>query len=177
MKVSLCSATGMTRKPLKKLIIFHSFEGNTKFIANVIAMSINGDILELKPKRELGSRGFVKYIWGGRQVVHKTKPELLPFDKDPGDYDVLFIGTPVWAFNYTPPLRTFFSKVNLKSKKIALFCCHSGGMRKTLDNMEKALIGNRIIGKIDFVRPLVNDKERNESRAKDWANKIIACIE
>jgi len=40
----------------------------------------------------------------------KEKPELKAFDKDLDKYDLIFIGTPVWAFNYTPAIYTFFEK-------------------------------------------------------------------
>ena len=80
---------------MKKLVVFYSFESNTKFIAENIAGEINADILELKPKKDIRSRGFMKYFWGGRAMTMKTRPELMPLDKNPQDYDLLFIGTPV----------------------------------------------------------------------------------
>ena len=156
--------------------MFYSFEGNTRFIVNAIAESINADILELKPKKELTTKGFMKYVWGGRQVLFKKRPDLMPFDKNPEDYDIVFIGTPVWAYTYAPTLRAFFSKIHLKNKKIALFCCHGGGMKKTLENMEELLSENNIVGKIDFLRPLDNDKEANRKKAINWAIKLIADI-
>jgi len=54
------------------------------------------------------SKGFMKYFWGGRAVMRNIKPELLPLNKDIQEYDVLFIGTPVWAFSYAPALKFIF---------------------------------------------------------------------
>ncbi|MCK5289167.1 MAG: flavodoxin, partial [Candidatus Omnitrophica bacterium] len=85
---------------MKKIVIFYSFEGNTKLIAESIAKTIGADLLELKPKSEMQSKGFMKYVWGGKAVMMKAKPELLPMDKDIKGYDILFIGTPVWAGTY-----------------------------------------------------------------------------
>lgn len=162
---------------LKKLVVYYSFEGNTRFIANVIASSIRADLLELKPVKELSSKGFTKYFWGGRQVIFRKKPDLLPLELDPEKYDLIFIGTPVWVFTYSPVLRTFFSQVLLKNKKIAFFCCHEGGMKSTLNNMERALPGNTIVGKIDFYKPLAGDKEADEKKAKEWAVRILSLNE
>jgi len=108
---------------MKKLVIYYSFEGNTAFVAKAIADSVGADLLELKLKNDPGHKGFMKYVWGGGQVMKKEKPELYAFEKNPQDYDVLFIGTPVWAFTYAPALATLFSTTKLKGKKIALFCC------------------------------------------------------
>ena len=121
----------------KALVIFYSFEGNTKFIAENIAHEIGADTLELKPKDDVSSKGFMKYFWGGKQVFMKHSPELFPLDKNPNDYNILFIGTPVWAFSFTPTLKTFFEQNHFENKKIALFCCHGGGKMKTLKKIKK----------------------------------------
>lgn len=157
----------------KKLVVYYSYEGNTRFIANAIAEAVGADVLELKPKKDMSSKGFMKYVWGGQKVVFKQKPELDSFDNHPEDYDIIFIGTPVWAFTFSPAIRTFLSNTSLKNKKIAVFCCHEGGMRKTLENMIKEVEGNSIIGKNDFFHPLHKDTEKNKEKAVAWAKEII----
>ena len=47
---------------MKKLVIFYSFEGNTKYIAENIAEAVDADILELKPVKDIKSNGFMKYL-------------------------------------------------------------------------------------------------------------------
>ncbi len=158
---------------MKKLVVFYSLEGNTRLIAENIAEEVNADILELKPKQDIRSRGFMKYFWAGRAVTMKTRPELIPLDKNPQDYDLLFIGTPVWAWNYTPALNTFFSEQALSGKKVALFCCHGGGKGKIFVKMKDALKNNEILGERDFHEPLKNNPDVNAHKAKDWAKKII----
>ena len=159
----------------KKLVIYYSFEGSTKFIAQTIAQTLKADLLELKPVKEIHSKGFMKYFWGGRQVVMKIKPPLETLDKNPNDYDVIIIGTPVWAWSFAPPLLTFFSQIKLTNKKIALFCCHEGQSGKTLAKMEKKLLGNQIIGKKDFLKVFANEQE-NMKIAEDWARQFISEI-
>ena len=159
---------------MKKLVVYYSFEGNTRFIAESIAEAIDADLLELKPKDEMQTKGFMKFIWGGKQVFMKKAPELEFFDKNPQDYDVLFIGTPVWAWSYAPALNTFFSTVKLEGKKIALFCCFMHTQGRTFVNMKKILMqSNEVLGEAGFVEPLKRDREGNAKRAKDWANEMI----
>ena len=157
---------------MKKLIVFYSLDGNTRFIARAIAESTGADMMELQPRVQPELKGFMKYLWGGRQVFMKEKPQLLSFQKNPQDYDLIFIGTPVWAFTYAPALASFFELIKLQNKKIALFCCSGGGKGKTLENMKKMLAGNEIVGEIDFVEPLRRDRKKNEDLAKEWAGKI-----
>ncbi len=153
---------------MNKLIIFYSLSGNTKFIAEVIAKAINADILELK------TENFMKYFWGGKKVMMKEKPKLMPLDKNPVDYDIIFIGTPVWAWDYTPPLHSFFSQVKLNGKKIALFCTNGGQRGKTFENIKKKLKNNEFIGEIDFFEPLLkNNKEECAEKIKQWAIQLV----
>ncbi len=161
---------------MKTLIVYYSFEGNTKLIAESISQEISADKLALKPENEPKSKGFMKYLWGGKEALMRTKPKLIPFNIDFKDYDVIFIGTPVWAWTYSPPLNTFFSNHLLKDKKIALFCCHGGGKGKIFDKMKKALEGNDILGEIDFIEPIKKDTEKSVESARKWAKEIITKI-
>ncbi len=161
---------------MKSLVIYYSFEGNTRVIAENIAEAIQADILELKPVKDLTTKGFMKYVWGGRQVVMKEKPQLQPLDKDPNDYDVLFIGTPVWAFTYAPALNAFFSDVKLNNKRIVLFCTHTGAMLKTFENMRKVLNGNNIIGEKDINCLSKKNKDERAGKAKKWAEVLYGSV-
>jgi len=157
---------------MKTLIIYYSLTGNTKFIAETMAKKINADLLELFPEKNVKTEGFMKYVWGGRQVMMKIAPKLLPFDKNPNDYDFIIIGTPVWAWNFAPALRSFFIQTKLKNKKVALFCCHGGQMGKTLDNMKRELAGNEILGAIDFFEPLKNNPSECLKRVTEWIKNL-----
>lgn len=157
---------------MKTLIIFYSLTGNVKFIAQTMAKEINADLLELRPEKEVKADSFMKYLWGGRQVMMKIAPKLLPLDKNPNDYDLIIIGTPVWAWNFCPPLRTFFNQAKLRNKKIALFCCHGGQIGKTFANIKAELAGNQFLGEIDFLEPLKNKTEENTVSAIKWIKNI-----
>ncbi len=158
---------------MKTLIVFYSLDWNTKLISDEIARETWADILELKPKKDISNKNFMKYIWWWRQVVMKEKPELYPFDKNPLDYDVIFIGTPVWAFNFVPAFRTFFENVKLSGKKIAIFCCHEWWKWKTLENMKEELNWNEIIWENDFEKVLKGNKEECLKKAIFWAKSLV----
>ncbi|KAB3526361.1 flavodoxin family protein [Alkaliphilus serpentinus] len=162
----------MEEKNIKKLVIYYSFEGNTKLVAEAMAEAIGADLLQLRPKKELKSTGFSKYLWGGSQVVMKKKPELLPFEVNPRDYDLILIGTPVWAWTYTPPIATLLSTVDFSGKTIGLFSTHGGQNAKTLINMRNQLKNSNIAGEIDFFEPLTKDTGNAIKRAKEWASSL-----
>ncbi len=162
---------------MKTLIAFYSLTGNTKKIAAAIAEATAGEVLEIKLKKEIPTKGFWKYFWGGRQAMIKELPELLPFDKNPKNYDLIFLGTPVWGSNFASAIRSFLAKEKLRHKKIALFCAHGGDdPGKIFANLEKELASNEIIGKIDFKMDQISEAQLAENlrKAGEWAKGVAS---
>jgi flavodoxin len=160
---------------MKILVVYYSFEGNTRFAAETIARIAGADIMELKPVKEISTHGFMKFVWGGRQAVMKKKPALLPMSINPEKYDLIIVGTPVWAFTVAPPLNTFFEEYSIKDKTIALFCCHEGNFGKTFIRMRSAFEGNRIIGQLDVFAPLKKNKDASAEKIVSWTEDILAA--
>ncbi|MCH3963317.1 MAG: NAD(P)H-dependent oxidoreductase [Clostridium sp.] len=119
----------------KILVVYYSLEGNTKLIAEAISKAVSGDALEIKPQNDIDPNSKMRYLIGGKKSVTREKPELLSYDIKSEEYDVLFIGTPVWAWNFAPAMRSFFARTSLRHKKIALFSCNGGNNGKTFENM------------------------------------------
>ncbi|APM38125.1 flavodoxin family protein [Clostridium kluyveri] len=156
----------------KILVVYYSLEGNTKLIAETISNEVSADILEVKPKKDIEPHSKIKYLIGGKQAITKEKPELVHYDVNIENYEILFIGTPVWAWTFAPAIRSFFANTNLKNKKIALFSCNGGANGKTFQNMKAELGGNEFLGEIEFKDPLKNDRGENVEKAKKWSQDI-----
>lgn len=158
---------------MRTAIVYYSLEGNTELIANILAELIGGDIIKLKPQKELQGKGFKKYFWGGMHAVFNEKPKLNNDFSDISNYDTIMIGTPIWAGTVTPPVNTFLSEAQLKNKKIILFACSSGGdVSKCFDKMRSKLDGNEIKGIIDFIDPKKSDISIVRKKAEDFAASI-----
>jgi len=162
---------------LKILIVYYSLTGNTKIIAEAIAESIKSDILEIKPVKELNAEGGSKFFWGGYQSTMKKKPKLKPFDINPLEYDLLFIGTPVWAWSLSPPIRSFLSKYDLTGKRVALWTCSAGDGVKAMNQFREALKDANILGEIRFQEPKQHDPEASREKASVWAKQITQINE
>ncbi len=157
---------------MKILVIYFSFEGNTKFIAEQISKSTNADIIELKISKQYPTNGFRKFFWGGKSVIFGERPALInapiPLEK----YETIMIGTPVWAGTFSPPIKSFISQYDIRGKKIALFASHGGGgAKKCFDKLKNALPGNQFIGQIDFVEP--EGKLECADSAVRWATGLL----
>ena len=140
----------MDNKASKKLVVYYSNGGNTKFIADNIAGSVGADVVELKPKKDI-PKGFLGMVIGGFQAKFRAKPALLSYDKDPENYDIIYIGTPIWAGTFAPALNTFFKNERLVNKRIAFFCCYSGNEGTSIEDVKEALYQNIFLGEIGFI--------------------------
>jgi flavodoxin len=158
---------------MKSLVVYYSLDGNAKFIGDLIAQSVGADTIELKPKKKLPSNKYLKMIIGGFQAKFRKKPELLPYDKNPEAYDVIFIGTPVWAGTYAPALNTFFYNERFVNKKIAFYCTYGGSDGKAVDDIKEALSENIFLGEIGFISPLTRSKDKCTEKARDWAKRML----
>jgi flavodoxin len=157
----------------KALVLCYSFEGYTLQMANDIKDALQIEVLEIKPLNELKTKGFYKYIWGGRQVVFKKKPELSPLDVDFNLYDTIFIGSPIWAGTYAPPIRTLLEDGMLKIKKIAYFYTHEGGASKAALRGQQAIdIHNKFIGSLSILNK-VSKLEDNRNEIIAWAKSML----
>ena len=152
---------------MKTLVVFFSLEGNTEYVANKIKEKTGADLLRLIPKKAYHDKGFAKFFWGGKSAVMAEKPALEAYDVDLSAYERIVFGFPVWASNFTPPIRTFVEdkKEELRGKKLAAFACQSGaGAEKALAKLAKALEINDFEQEAIFIDPLA--KKSNESESK-----------
>lgn len=157
---------------MKTIIIYYSLDGNVKLISETIAQEIGADLLPLRLKKEIKSDSFMKYFWGGKQVIMKELPELEELDFNPADYDLIILGTPVWAASYTPALRSFLERFDLSGKKVAFFCSHEGGSGLTITNLKNRLRSSEVISSTDFLAPLKKGKEAALEKARSWAKTL-----
>ncbi len=158
---------------MKTAVIYYSLTGNTRLIAAKIADVSGGDLFPIELKKPLKQKGPWKYFRGGRDVLLKRKPPICDPGFDQDGYELLFIGTPVWAGSFVPALDTFFEQVRIAGRKVALFASSMGGSGKVFSSLEKKLVGNVIAGRIHFVEPSRHPDEEGK-RAEEWGRKIIS---
>ncbi len=125
----------------KVLVAYYSYSGNTRKIAQEIQRIVGADLFEIKPLREY-PRNYNDVVNQAKQEKQDDfKPELV----DNGNvekYDVIYLGTPVWWYTISSPIRTFLSNNNFDGKTIIPFCTHGGGgASSSYDDMKKIAKG------------------------------------
>ena len=107
----------------KTLIAYFSYSGTTKRIAESLHSTIdNSDLFAITPKEEYKN----VYTQGNNEIRFNKRPELKNQVDNIEQYDVIFIGFPVW-FHATPALiNTFLESYDLTNKIIIPFCTSGG---------------------------------------------------
>ncbi|MCC7571827.1 MAG: hypothetical protein KO464_00365 [Candidatus Methanofastidiosum sp.] len=120
---------------MKTLVVYYSRSGNTKKLAEEISDKMVCDLEEIIDiKNRKGIIGWLKSV---RDAHSKKLTTIGETKKDPSRYDVVAIGTPVWAALMAPAVRTYINENKGKFKKVAFFCtCGSSGDVKTFGDME-----------------------------------------
>ena len=150
---------------MKTAVVFYSMHGNVRYVSEKVAKELGADLIELIPVKAYPDKGAMQFIWGGSAVTFKKKPELEPYSFNTSDYDLVIIGTPVWASNFTPPLRTFFENNDLTGKKIAVIATSAGGdSAKCVEAVKAAAGADSLAAVLSLVDPKEKPSDENEKQ-------------
>ena len=115
---------------MKTASIYYSFSGNTKKVAAILS----GLLLEKGPVEQIElqaldeSRAFLGQC--ARAIKH-TKGEIAAVNFDLSSFDLIFFGTPVWAFGPAPAMNTYLDKcTGVAGKEVILFSTYGSGAGK-----------------------------------------------
>lgn len=107
----------------KTLIVYHSRTGHTRHVAQALARRLDADLDEIRIVQPMG--GAIGYTLCALEALAELTPALRPMKKDPSAYDLVVIGTPVWVWSLSSPVRSWLTRHALK-RRVAFFCTMGG---------------------------------------------------
>jgi len=123
------------RYSVKILVVYYSRTNNTKLVAEVIAQSLEADIEEIKDeKNRMGVFGFLRC---GYESIFKKLTDIKVSRKNPEKYDLIIVGSPVWAGRLSSPVRTYLHLYGCKFKNVSFFVTYGLGGGKVFRQMEE----------------------------------------
>lgn len=130
--LTACAQTrkDQTMKGSKVLVAYFSATGTTKAVAQRLASVTGGELYEIQPEQPYTDADL---DWNDRQSrssVEMNNPQSRPAikgkKKNMADYDVVFIGYPIW-WNLAPTIvNTFIESHDLKGKTVIPFATSGG---------------------------------------------------
>ena len=127
-------------KNRKILIAYFSHSGNTKAFAETIQKQVGGSLWAIEPQTAYPKNYNQVVEQARREVDSKVTPKLAGKIDNLRDYDIVFIGTPIWWYTVAPPVRTFLAEYDMAGKTIIPFSTHKGsglsGIDKTMQELQ-----------------------------------------
>ncbi|MDG6223202.1 MAG: flavodoxin [Candidatus Bathyarchaeota archaeon] len=158
---------------MKTLVVYFSLTGNTKFVAEKIAEQFGADLCEVTDKTfKVGKMLFIK---GGMAAMREKLSDIEAVESIE-DYDLVIVGSPVWAGKIAPPIRTFLVNNNFSGKQVAFFVSIGGDKpEKTFENLKKTTELEAVIDGLGVTQPLQNMADA-EAQITEWCNNLLNKI-
>jgi flavodoxin len=108
---------------MRTLIAFHSRSGNTRRVAQALARRLHADLEEIRIVQPLD--GALGYLMCAIESLAGLAPALRPALHGPAAYDLVLVGTPVWFWNVSSPVRSWLER-NRPTQRVGFFCTMGG---------------------------------------------------
>ena len=156
----------------KKLVAYFSASGNTRGVASRLAKLEEASLYEILPKKPYTNEDLNWLDKNSRSSIEMrdktSRPEIANKVDDMSQYDVIYIGFPIWWYVAPTIINTFLESYDFSDKIIVLFATSGGsGFGRTKDNLEASCKGATIKeGKV--FSPGIGDEE-----LKEWAKEVL----
>lgn len=112
----------LKKEDVKILVAYFSNSGTTERMASEISTELNADLFEIKPKEAYSNI----YTQGNNEIRNSARLELAETVDNMDEYDVVFVGFPVWWHATPAVINTFLESHDLSGKLIIPFCTSGG---------------------------------------------------
>jgi flavodoxin len=126
----------------KVLVVFFSYSGNTRTVAKYIADATGGDMFDIQPVKAYPADYNSCVNVAKQEKKANARPAISNKLENLNQYDVVFIGYPLWWYTYPMIINTFFETYKLDGKTVIPFCTHGGGGSYNTFNEVAALTPN-----------------------------------
>ena len=145
--------------------------GNTQYMANVIAEHTDSDIFRIEPETPYPTDHETLVDIASEEREENARPAIDGNIGNLDDYDVIYVGYPIWWSDMPMILYTFFDEYDLSGKTIVPFGTHGGsGFAGTIDAIAELEPNANVIE--DGLTISRDDIEDAESDIIAWVENI-----
>ena len=134
----------------KKLVAYFSASGTTAKVAKKMAEAIGADLFEIKPEMPYTGADLNWQNKNSRSSVEmndrSSRPAIAVKAADMLQYDVVFVGFPVWWYREPSIIDTFMESYDFAGKTVIPFATSGGsGLGDSAANMQKLAKGAKVV--------------------------------
>lgn len=155
----------------KKLVAFFSASGVTARAAKALSEAIGADLHEIKPETPYTSEDLNWQNKQSRSSVEmkdaKSRPALAEKRANIADYDVIFMGFPIWWYTAPHIVNSFLESADFSGKKIVLFATSGGSaLGKSKSDLQKSAPS------AEFIEGKLLNGKLNAADLASWASEF-----
>lgn len=162
--------TDTTVSETDSLVVYFSWSGNTRRVAESIQQQTGSDIFEIVPVTPYSDDYNTVVDFAKVEQQNNARPEIADTIDNIDDYDTVYVGFPNWWGDMPMILYTFFDSYDLSGKTVALFCTSGGsGLSDTVSEV-KALEPDATVTKGLHIGSVASSDP--DSAVSQWLDEI-----
>lgn len=135
--------TQQNNTQMKTLVTYFSASGVTKAVAERIARLAGADLMEIEPAQRYTDADLDWRDSLSRSSVEmkdkNSRPALAQAKLNAADYDVVYVGFPIWWYTAPTIINTFIEAHDLSGKTLCVFATSGGsGVSGSAKDLKKA---------------------------------------
>ena len=156
----------------KKLVAYFSASGVTADAAKKIAQGANADLYEIRPEVPYTDADLNWQDKNSRSSVEMNdrtfRPALADKNAKAEEYDVIFLGFPIWWYTAPTIINTFLESYEISGKTIILFATSgSTGFDKSAADLKVSVDDNTVIKE-----GIVIHGKQSAEEWKNWVDSL-----
>lgn len=156
----------------KKLVAYFSASGVTAKVADLLADAVGADIHEIRPKVPYTKADLNWMDKKSRSSIEmadkKIRPEIAESNVRIEEYDVVFLGFPIWWYVAPTIINTFLESHDFSGKKIVLFAT-SGGSKfgNTVEELKVSVTDD-----VEIIEGKLLNGRQSIASVKAWTDSL-----
>ena len=143
MSLSACSQKKESKEMKKVLVAYFSASGVTKGVAQQLAEVTGGTLHEIKPAQPYTDADLDWHNKQSRSSVEmqdkSSRPAITDKLKNMQDYDIIYVGFPIWWYTCPTIINTFMEAYDFKGKIVIPFATSGGSsIKKACEDLKAA---------------------------------------
>lgn len=157
------------------LVAYFSWSGNGQQMATWIAEETGGELFRIVPTESYGEDYNACADRAKNELDNKIRPKLSTHIEADimAQYDVIYIGFPVWWYDLPMPVWTFLEEYDLSGKTIIPFFSHNGSSNgaNSVNRVSELASGATVLTD-DVLSVRGSDVPDSENEVKEWVNRF-----
>ena len=152
------------------LVVYYSRTGSTRKVAEYITKQLDADmeaIIDMKKRSGVGG-----FVLGGKDSLMRKETEISEIKKDPSKYELVIVGSPIWAGNMPPAIRTYLNKYKANIESVAFFATSGGSSQVKIFEEVKSLLDKELISLMRICTKEIKDDSVFNAKLSSFIKNI-----